>query len=874
MPAITQLTPNFLGGVSKQIDEKKLQGQVTECVNGYPDPTFGLLKRPGMKHISVLKDVNGAVINKATLADASWFFIDRSEAGSYIGCIKNSNIYVWDENGTPCTITNSAGTYLTDFDATTETAPSFHFRSIQDTTIITNKAVNTAMQSNADFDPKVKATIKLSAITNSEYFVTIQGVSSVSSPAGTSSFTPPDGTSFNRMLTPTLPGTGSQAHTGTYATHPDEYLGDFIYELISEQQQAAATVPTTFTGKWYIQSHLNSLTIQRTDEATGVVINSSTAPSGNFLDFDISVKGGTLNTDIEVYQDDVTSIDKLALNSFHGDVVRVLNTDKPEDDYYLKYVAYNQTSGEGYWAETVSPSASPGVDASKMPHELVNTGPLAFTFGPIDYTPRKTGDDITSPQPSFIGKKITSTFFYSDRFGVLSEDNVFLGVANDRKNLFVKSALVQTASDPIDLNVSSVKPVKLSDVLPSPQGLILFSVQQQYQLYTTDSAALTPTTAVIKSLSNYEMATDVAPKDVGTTPVFITKVPGYTKLFTLALRDIEQPPIVVDISKTVLEWIPDTVDGLTVSPPNSVVILSDRSTSYFYVYKYYNNGESDLFQSWVKWKIPGTIESAEIINDTLFIVSQHESEYTLESITLDEIPSGTVVSTTDNFSGNACLDMATRPVSPDGGTTNPVVYDDTNDVTKIYVPYTPIANKEAAMLLTVPTADKGTDAELDSDQGYWAVATERIEIGTGFRYFEVKGNFADYADGIVVGYNYDFDVELPKFFVKLDQAKAVSDYTATLTVSRVKFSIGRTGVIRFEIKAKGSNEWKEIQNTIDAGIYSGDTNPVTLEKVFTLPIHQRNTNFELKVTSNYPYPVSLVSMMWEGMYSPRFYRRS
>ena len=49
MPAVTQLTPNFLGGVSQQNDDKKLNGQVTECINGYPDPTYGLLKRTGMR---------------------------------------------------------------------------------------------------------------------------------------------------------------------------------------------------------------------------------------------------------------------------------------------------------------------------------------------------------------------------------------------------------------------------------------------------------------------------------------------------------------------------------------------------------------------------------------------------------------------------------------------------------------------------------------------------------------------------------------------------------------------------------------------------------------------------------------------------------
>ena len=33
-------------------------------------------------------------------------------------------------------------------------------------------------------------------------------------------------------------------------------------------------------------------------------------------------------------------------------------------------------------------------------------------------------------------------------------------------------------------------------------------------------------------------------------------------------------------------------------------------------------------------------------------------------------------------------------------------------------------------------------------------------------------------------------------------------------------------------------------------------------------------NFDLKITSDLPYPVSLVSMMWEGQYTPRYYKRS
>ena len=846
MPAVTQLIPNFLGGVSRQNDDKKLLGQLTECINGYPDATYGLLKRPGMKHTNVLKKANGTAFTKAELADAAWFFIERDSAGSYIGAIKGANLYVWTvADGTFCTVTNNGASYLTG------TAQNdYHFRSIQDTTIITNKTVTTAMQAAGTFVANTVATLKLLEISEADYIVTIQNVEA--------KVTTTSSTVFDDMLLYDASDVNTNHH-----------LIDKIKSVIEAQHSASNAA---FAGRWYLEGYNNSIVIKRSTGSNAVVTDYS-AVTGTPVAFDIDARGGLNNTGIEVFEDDVTDVSKLPLESFTDHNVRILNSDSAEDDYHVKFVAYDTTlnRGRGYWKETVARDASPGVNNTTMPHELANTGATTFTFGPITYKNRLAGDDVTSPIPSFIGSTINSSFFYSNRFGILSGDNVVLGVANDSYNFFVKSALTQIDSDPVDLNVSSVRPVSLSEVLPSPQGLLLFSERQQFQLYATDASILTPTSAVIRALANYEMATDIAPVDIGTTSAFISRVPGYSKLFTMSLRDVEQTPIVVDISKAALEYIPDTVDGLTASPPNSLVMLIDRDTSFLYIYRYYNNGKEDLFQSWTKWQLTGTIQTADIINDSVIVVSQHEDEYTIGSIILDEIPSGTSVVGATSIDGNTCLDMATRPVKPHSSV-NAVVYDTTNKVTKIYVPYTPFQQKEAIMLLCVPTADVGTAAVVDADAGLYLAATERTEIGTGYRYFEVQGDYTSYADGIVVGYGYDFEATMPKFYYKRDAT--TSDYTATLTISRVTFSVGRTGPVLFKVKAGGSDEWKNVEYVNDANTYLADSSPVTSEHQFTIPIHQRNTNFELKVTSNYPYPVSLVSMTWEGIYSPRFYRRT
>ena len=845
MPAVTQTTPNFLGGVSRQNDDKKLINQVSECVNGYPDPTYGLLKRPGMEHVNVLKKADGTAFTKTELADAAWFFIDRDNAGSYIGAIKGSNIYVWTKaDGTFCTVTNQGASYLT---GTKQS--DYHFRSVQDVTVITNKTVTTAMQAAGTYVANSVATLKLVTLTaDYDYSVTIQGIKSEVTAQGTST--------YDHFLL------YDSAHVN--ANHD---LVDAIKATIDAQHTANNA---DFAGVWSLEAYANSLVIKRTS-GTNAVVTDYTQPTGTPLAFTIEGKGGLANLSLEVFQDSVKDSGDLPAESFNGHHVKVTNTSSADDDYYLEYEAYNGTRGKGFWKETVARDASPGLDAATMPYQLENTGATTFTFKQIPWTARQAGDDNSSPNPSFIGYSINATFFYNNRFGVLSEDNIFFGRANDSFNFFVKSALAQTDADPVDLNVASVRPVVLTDVLPSPQGLLLFSARQQFLVLSTSATTLTPKTTLIRAISNYEMDANIPPVDVGTTTGFINTVPGYAKLFTLQLREIEQSPLVVDISKTVLEWIPDTIDSLAVSSQNSVLMLTDRSSSYIYLYRFYNNGEQDLFQAWTKWELPGTIQAVDIIDDDVIIVSQHEDEYTIGKVTLDQIPTGSVVATSTSMTGNPCLDMATRPVKP-ATDVDAVVYDTTNDVTKVYVPYTPIDEKQAVMLLSVPQADVGTTAVIDADAGYYATAEERTETGTNYRYFEVKGDFTDYADGIVVGYGYDFEVTLPKFYYR--PQPTVTDFTAALTISRVKFSVGRTGAIRFKVKADGSNEWKNIESTSDGNRYSADSNPVKDERLFIVPIHQRNTNFELKVTSDFPYPVSLVSMMWEGIYSPRFYRRA
>ncbi len=79
MAAVTQRVANYLSGVSKQPDSKKLPGQVRECLNGFPDVTTGLTKRPGFKFLATLKNASNTDYSGTQLDGGKWFYINRGD---------------------------------------------------------------------------------------------------------------------------------------------------------------------------------------------------------------------------------------------------------------------------------------------------------------------------------------------------------------------------------------------------------------------------------------------------------------------------------------------------------------------------------------------------------------------------------------------------------------------------------------------------------------------------------------------------------------------------------------------------------------------------------------------------------------------------
>jgi len=812
MPAVTQTAPDLLGGVSKQTDDKKRLNQVSEALNVMPDPTFGMLKRNGLKFSFVLKKDDGTDFEEDDLKDAAWFFVVQGERNAFFGCIKDKDIHAWDAiKGNKITIDNQGGDYLTG------TKPEdYHFRTIQDVTYVTNKLINAEISDKTTYEYNRYGTVILKSV---EY-----------------------GANYSVRL---------NNDTYTYKTRNADDLADDSTDRLDANEILSGIKGKIPSGTWDVTVLKNSLEIKKKDGKG----------------FTLGCIGGIANTALECFQDEVGAINRLPIESIDGRWVKISNYIGDEDDYYVKFDTSTME-----WKEAPAFETEISFKGETLPHELIIKSDTEMEFKPAEWKDRLVGDDETNPTPSFVGHPIRCTFFYNNRFGMLSEDNVIMSVANDPFNFWHKSALTQVDSDPIDVQATSVRPTTLFGVLPSPQGLQLFARRQQFILVSGQDSVLTPSNVTIRSQSAYEMYEFIEPEDMGTRDVFVSRVPAYTRMFTMQQRGFEETPIVIDASKVVTEWIPDDITLLGSDPQNSMAALASRHSKDAYIYKFYNNGEQDLFQSWVQWKMPGSIQAFNIVNDMFICVTSQGNQYTSGLISINDVPLG--VQTSPDVSSTPCLDLYVKPT---------VTYDDLTNITTFDTGYNHVDGLTPIMVWTPATGNALENQTIydlvgnyDGDihegpeqaSGYWT----ELDVTDGN--FTLVGDWTEYANNMIVGYKFDYEVELPKFYYYKDREGNAKDYTARLNISRVKFAIGKTGAVTFKLKAQGSDEWVDIQHVSEANYYLANTAPVESEYMFTVPVHQNNMNFNLKVTSDLPYPVSLVSMTWEGQYTPRFYRRT
>jgi hypothetical protein len=808
---------NFLGGVSQQPPAMRFQNQCNEQVNAVSSPVEGLTKRPPTEHLKNLLDGSNADLVYSTLFVHK---IDRSPEERYFAVFGRNNatssafVHVYDINGTriATNIDSPALTYINEAGVDTK----LKAMTIGDVTFVVNTNKTVALTADVSKYSRNKTTPEPEAlvwVAQTNYkrksIVTINGIS------------------FQHET-----GSGAGDNIGT------EHIAS---ELVTKFGTAKAANPVTLAG----------INAYRYASVILFVRESGTQP------LNISVSDDFGGEGLILIKDEVRSFEDLPAVAPHLMKVKVAGSpESRSDDYWVEFIQ-NSTStsttvpASGLWYECIGPGLKYKIDPETMPHILIREANGQFRFRPatgaasypaFKWQDRLVGDDLTNPQPSFVGMKINDVSLYQSRLLFLSSENAIFSQTSQFFNFWRTTVTDSVSTDTIDVASTSPNVANLQSATPFENQLILFSQSSQFSI--TSNGPLSPTTISMSVVGDYQNLS-VEPVASGNSLFFAFSRGSFCGIREMNLTNrLDGKFEADDMTATVPQYIPGTIRQMAGSThENLLIIRSSLDTSSLFVYKYFQIGEQRVQSSWSKFTLSsGTILSSYFIDSTLYIVVQRGSKTSLESMKLETgrvDTSSTYVTTLDRRMDRAKL-LAL------GGT---ATYSSGTGLTTYVLPYQ-IGTGATFQIVTK------TGVKLATTQASSTTVT-------------VQGDYA--ATDVWLGENYTMIYELsePRF-----RASSEGSLTASGGRYQIRYatlSFGNTAYFKAQVIVEyGSTYDYEFTARLLGSGNNILTTQVPLETgTYKIPVYCKNTGLRLRILNDSPLPSNLISMEYEASFNER-----
>lgn len=387
------------------------------------------------------------------------------------------------------------------------------------------------------------------------------------------------------------------------------------------------------------------------------------------LDWSISVSDSASGAFLNLNWEDVQSFSELPRHGTLNVAYRIVGYPQDTgDEYWVKFDMPNNfnistntfiaVKGEGQWRETLAYGEAFSINPTTMPWVLVRLSSGDFAFTPLDgisrnyggttyqppkWTDRVCGDLETNKTPSFLNvagvttKKINDIFFYKNRLGFLSEENIMFSEAGEYFNFFKTTMTQNLDADPIDIASSSVNVANLNYAIPFFDRLLLFAENSQFSLIGTDN--LTAKTASIQLTTNFSAIPEVAPVGTGKNVYFPYYKDSYSGIKEYFLNPENGYMDANEITLNIPKYIEGKISKITASDTENVLAVLTKKTfgdpsvnNVLYIYKYLNVGSEKVQGAWSKFVFG---PSSRILNvffkkENLYIlVERKEDSYSL-----------------------------------------------------------------------------------------------------------------------------------------------------------------------------------------------------------------------------------------------------
>jgi len=543
--------------------------------------------------------------------------------------------------------------------------------------------------------------------------------------------------------------------------------------------------------------------------------------------------------------------------------------------------------GEGVWEEVAAPGITTTLDDDTMPLKLtrVDAGTYAinggssrtysngcFKFGYPAWGKRDVGDNVTNSLPTFIGNPIQKMIFFRNRIALLSNENIILSRVNDYYSFWVKTAMAISNADPIDLQSSSTYPTKLFDAIEVSGGLVIFSASEQFLLSSGAEALLTPETAKISFLSSYGFNPDTVPVSLGTTIGFLNSTARQARFYEMGNVAAKTEPTVMEQTKIVGELFPQKITNVASSNENDILLFSVDSTLHtatneVWGYKFFESGGKRSQSAWFRWTMPNKVIYQTILDDVYYAVlsTGSNNKFTLEKFDI-KLTSDTPMIGSAPDENRVHLDTKKTIATGD------ITYNGQTDISTFTLGGGYYSSNNLTVYCTTDSDDAGKSYDVPAAKITGTAPNETVTLPGNWKTSTKDGSAVNV--GLIVGYEYEFEVELPKIYItQSDGQKNSSETRGSLVIHRMNFDFGDVGVIDVTLKRRGRDDYTYTVESLEWDNVLASTASIAKGYLHTIPVYDRNENLTVFLKSNHPSPATIHSMNWEGDYSPRYYQR-
>lgn len=527
-----------------------------------------------------------------------------------------------------------------------------------------------------------------------------------------------------------------------------------------------------------------------------------------------------------------------------ADYTVLVKTDPNGDEAGSYYVKYNAT--ERVWEECVCPNILVGLDATTMPHALVREADGSFTFKKLEWTERKVGDEDSNPLPSFVDYAISDIFFYRNRLGLLSGENVILSESGEYFNFWMTTATDILDIDPIDVATTTTRINFLNYAIPFDGELYCFSDKSQFVLRS--DTTLSPRNVALVEVTGFQSSPDCRPIVAGRNLYFPAERSEFTSIKEYySVLDTSEMKNAQDITSHVPNYIPNGVYEIeAANNENIMLVLTRGNPNYIYVYKYLFMDEQRVQSSWSLWNMYSRVINLYFIGSTLYLLLNRGNSHVLEKMNF------TISKTVDFLDKELyrvyldCKKVATT-----------ATYDEISETTTINIKDEYNLNDNDITHIGVVLPD--------------GIYKEFSDIEDNI--IKVDGNCEE--TNIILGVPYRFYIKLSPIYLRSTDSngsqKALTN--GRLQLRYIHFTYADTGgFVVYVTNNKDLNKKTRLYKMTarNVGTLSARLGAV-LEQTgeFKVPLQMLNTSCDIYVESSLPLPLALIDYSFDATWVQR-----